>query len=697
MPDISLIDVIAQDLAAVNADQERETGFCLKRLIAWKLKEHGTTRISLTKAGTSNALDPDDGNAFAEEIVKSKAFDQISAKCRADFILLATSNWQLFTGLDSKPLVERVLKKFVPLTSLNAFQRKKDAPLAYPAIKNDPFVVFLEMLIHSASAMTIVDIIAEIIEKRLDHVAWASSLVDVIDEITAADLAMSRWYLFKMSGILATCTVKPARSIFDGIIMKHMANEMLLDALLRAGSLSEDSEDDVLDSLERMDPALVATFIRDDARVLHRNYFLKLCMRKSPPRQEKADLLEYSRQKALKYIELSNPWALDRQFISWSKRISEKMLDPTRVNMLKGTVRKLMEIARHAMVTSDELATIWSKRMDPVDAYVAVDAKHRAVFFEELIALGIPAELVKAIADSIGGKEEPAPQVYHLVDFDGVSIVPTFLPCFNGEPWILRRGNTIVGLGLCNLRLKSIPAPVLSLDHLQLLDLSNNGIKHVDALGQWHDLKRLDLSRNLLTTFTPEGASPALQHLDLHCNTIKNADVTPFAGSLEILDLSRNQIVKIPQVKGMETCTKLETLNMAWNHLDSLQGLPALPTLATFFVNGNGLVKLAIEKDLPRVQRIDLRDNNLGALKGITKFPNVVQIDVSNNYLKNTREIDALSMLKTFLAKNNQLETLGGLQAMASLETLDVRGNLLPGATDDEKRKYLFSLTRFPR
>nr|MDO8083787.1 hypothetical protein [Candidatus Sigynarchaeum springense] len=703
-----LADLIRQDLDDVRPDADRPSGIVLSRVIEWRGGGMGTV---LDPSG--NAIDINDANKVAEQLLRPGIFNMISGKCKELFVLLHPDNWQLFQGASARAVVERIIKKFLPLTNLQRVRTGGDAETIPQPGENSGLTTALAGFVGSQGAIPFTNTIMDLVEKQLEHIDWARRAVAVAEIVLNNDPAGHAWLLHKSAALLQGCSVAAKRRVFEDLLKRNGKQQVLIDALLRAGSASEDKGDDVLKLLESMDRDAIATFIKHDMRVVHANYFLRLYALRTTPastrparvkldeeekealkreRQEKEKKAEDDAAKVRSYLKMANPWALDRQFTSWNKRISDTALDPDKVNAMKGIIKKQLETARRALITSDELAPFWADRYGPMPDLEAVMKNRREARLDGLDEMGVPVGVVDALA-SILPTKEPAPPVVHVFDC-GQS--PPMLPMLPAElkraPWIMLHKGNVIGIGLSGVRLKEIPQAIKELPKLKLLDLSNNAIKNADSLGIWPDLRCLDLSRNLLPSFESPGQKLPVIFLDLHCNDLKSVDVTFARAGLKVLDLSRNQITRMAQVRGLEACQKLDSVNLAWNKLDNLQDFPAMERLEMLFLNGNGLVKLGNDVTLPSITRLDVSDNNLGALKGISNFPAVSHVDVHNNYLKNTKEVDTMPHLREFLASGNQIESLGNLLRLEKLRLLDLRGNPLTGIQEDEKRaRFLFA------
>ncbi len=701
-----------QDLDAIMPEADRSSGILLRSAIEWR--EGGTGSV-LDASG--NVIDNKDGNKVAEHLLRPGVFDIILNTCKAKFVQIHPDSWQLFQGVDAKQVVERLLKKFLPITNIQGVGTGDVGVTAQSQVHDNWLVTMCARFAASQGAIPFTNIVMDLIERQLDHVDWARQVVDMVDDILGDEPTGHAWFIYKCAGVLQGCKVAPKRRVFEDLLKRNGTQPILIDALLRAGSTSEDKGDDILKSLESMDRDAIAAFIMQDARVVHVNYFLRLhalrtvraTRRVAPIKlddgekqamrqkvQEREEKAEESAAKVLDHLRMANPWSLDRQFTSWSKRISDTGLDPEKVNAMKGFITKQLDSARRAMIISDELAPFWSKEYQPTTAMLSAGAKHLEVKLDDLASMGIPGEVVNAISSVISVKDPKAASV-HVLDFGNVPRIPPFLPGeLKDAPWIMLHRGNVAGIGLSGSRMKEIPEGIRDLPKLKFLDLSNNAIKHIDTLGAWPTLRHLDLSRNLLASFEPPGTGMPVKFLDLHCNALKNVDVTFASSGLKVLDISRNQITKMVQVRGLGACQKLGIVNIAWNKLDNLQDLPAMYRLVMLFLNGNGLVKLGNDATLPSVRRLDLSDNNLGAVKGIGSFPAVFYVNARKNYLKNTKEIDSMPHLREFIANSNQIESLGDILHLTRLKLLDLRGNPLTGIQKDEERvKYLFTPVRF--
>jgi hypothetical protein len=282
----SLADIIQQDLDAVQPDDVRASGIVLRTAIAWR--EGGTGSVF---DPSGNAIDKDDGNKVAELLLRPGVFDIIFNACKAKFVLLHPDNWQLFKDVDAKPVVERVVKKILPLTNLQGPVEDGGAGASPTTVKNNWLAEMFSRFAGSQGAFPFTNIVMDLVEKQIDHVAWAKQVLNLLDATLEEDPKAHAWFVYKAAAILQGCKTAPKRHVFDDVLKKNGTQPVFIDALLRAGNVSEDKGEEIIDLLDFMDRDTVATFIKQDARVVHVNYFLRLyALRTTPITKRKAPI-----------------------------------------------------------------------------------------------------------------------------------------------------------------------------------------------------------------------------------------------------------------------------------------------------------------------------------------------------------------------------------------------------------------------
>ena len=194
------------------------------------------------------------------------------------------------------------------------------------------------------------------------------------------------------------------------------------------------------------------------------------------------------------------------------------------------------------------------------------------------------------------------------------------------------------------------------------LDLSSLKLK--DEIGMFSKenypvLSKLNLSRNLFTTFQIFGMLPSLIELNLNYNLITCI-------------INKNEKKSL---KGIFGLTKLESLELSGNSINNLSGIQCLRTL-----------KILV-----------LRENNINKIEAINKMNDLTFLDVSFNKIRSVdrTQIGTLPSLQIFLCDNNFLKNVNGFVKLEALQTLSFENNKIYDYSSIEKLALLENLRDF--
>lgn len=664
---LPLKDVVKQDLARAAHASTGAREVSLPTLLAWR---RGAASMEITDTSGKPILHVN-ANAVLATLLHKDTWETIERACKDQFVFLGDDTWAIAAGVSNSSLAERFLKKALAFTSVSDLD---------PA---GPLMGTMQDITTILTFPVVKTIIIDAVRRQPDVVERVRRWLALLGAVAVHEEARLALAISDIATVLETCTTAIQRKGYTEFIAQHPSSKPLIGALLRSGSNSDDLGVDVLGLLDTMDPAGVNLFLATDARVVHRNYLFRLvCVRSN---QVTTEVMVA----ALRRLLASNPWALERQFASWKRRISAGILDARRVEAVTSEVAQLVDRARRAMIFSPELApaalhTWQDEEMLQQNGYTITRVSpggDNGPGHDE-----IPGPVASFFQQQLAGQEQA------LVVMRGprASGIKAVLPRgAKNEPWICIEDGTVTGLGLSGLRLRRWPAMLDAVPGLQVLDASNNSLDETGPLAGFPALRYVDLSRNNLNEFACGGPLNELSVLDLHGNVLKRVDVTVASKRLRVLDVSRNDIEKVAALQGLAGCGRLDACNLAWNRLGSMARFPALDRLARLYAGGNGMVRLDVEGTCKGLRHADLSDNNLGALKGIGAFPNLVHLDVSRNYLKHVKDVVALQDLQVFLAADNQVTTNEPLKALPALATLDLRGNPLDEIPQETRARLL--------
>ena len=131
------------------------------------------------------------------------------------------------------------------------------------------------------------------------------------------------------------------------------------------------------------------------------------------------------------------------------------------------------------------------------------------------------------------------------------------------------------------------------------------------------------------------GALQNLSDLNLSKNKIKEVDsdcLTELKG-LVLLDLHQNQLTSFTSVP---LSAKLDTLNLAFNFITSIENLHNAPKLTVLDLHNNKLTEFPESiVDLKEIKTLRISNNDLGDINPrISLLPNLVRINIEGNPLK---------------------------------------------------------------
>ena len=154
---------------------------------------------------------------------------------------------------------------------------------------------------------------------------------------------------------------------------------------------------------------------------------------------------------------------------------------------------------------------------------------------------------------------------------------------------------------------------------LHKLNLSSNGLRHIDHIKKLSSLEKLTLSCNDLIDIRPLSTLLNLKELNLSENRIMDLTSLSTLTNLESLDISKNHIVNTEGLAGLKDLNNLKSLSLEGNPITTTAGFPEFVFLV-----------------LPQVQEVDglkrnsLTNTNLDTAERNTITNNRNKIDETN-------------------------------------------------------------------
>ncbi|MHA1998332.1 MAG: leucine-rich repeat domain-containing protein [Promethearchaeota archaeon] len=696
----------------VNTEDVRKEGFMLNVLQGWMDREVDI----LDDSGESIPLTRYD--LLVKQLVSKNIFNSISQFCKDEFVKLHPENWNIFERYSDKTLISRILRKFLPITNLSRFGVDLNDPKMQKEILSTSVFLSLNHFFQ-LKPLAVITGMEYLIKKNLKDVVLATGIVNLFVLLAIENSSYSGWINKVLSHLLSTTRDKVGRRVFKHFIAMNRSSMNVLDALLVSGSLSKDTSLEILRDIEQFDESVVDQFLYHEARVVHRNYFLRLFTLKDLSilnskmmkeliqharntitpievqegesqggaekegevegkveskvegkgkreyRAKEEDIINYARTTLdmliIKYLMKSNPWALIRQYTSWLKRISIESLEKERLEILKSSISRLMERGRRRMIFSDEFRL--QARM---------------------------AGSTREAAKKVGIQEE------------------TFLSKrWKSHSYFTSKGVSIKGIDIkeiADLYPNAAGVSVIAKD-LENIIQNSEGIKKNGQDGQ-------DAS-NIHVLEIPEGIHiPGPFPLEFKNDpwiSIKSDEITGLGlsglrlkkiprsvrelPSLKILDLSNNIIKKIKSLEGLEG---LKHVDLSRNNLYAFDvGEIEVPGLITLDLHGNFLKSTNVKPFTKSLKVLDVSRNQLTSLIHIDQLGNCKKLSILNvswNRLRDLNNLPLLPNLRLLFARGNLIDKLVIENPYHPLTWLDVSSNKLGGMNGIDKFPNLFRL-----
>ncbi|KAF4710732.1 hypothetical protein FOZ62_027029, partial [Perkinsus olseni] len=184
-----------------------------------------------------------------------------------------------------------------------------------------------------------------------------------------------------------------------------------------------------------------------------------------------------------------------------------------------------------------------------------------------------------------------------------------------------------------NLSLTNLDPVLRDYRHLQVVDVSHNRLRRLDALSAMPCLRVLNASRNLLRRVDCLALSRSLEQVDMSYNEIQElGDWSNCRTSLRELRLRGNAIKHIPPY-GLKRTNHLELLDLSENQITTIENIAHLPELAVLKLTHNQISSLHGLDGLNRLRELDVSKNF--SLQGLSSWTctSLARLVVSNNQL----------------------------------------------------------------
>lgn len=235
-------------------------------------------------------------------------------------------------------------------------------------------------------------------------------------------------------------------------------------------------------------------------------------------------------------------------------------------------------------------------------------------------------------------------------------------------------------------------APIYKNDvqHIQTLDLQHYGIREIEAIKHFTNVKELYLSHNQIESLSPLKDLTQLEELYLNNNKIDYLWGLKDLTNLSVLGLSNNEITSLAFLQDMQ---ELERLNLSNNGILDIFTLEKLTKLKELQLSNNQVKNISPLEDLNGLESLWLDDNRVESLEPINGLPRLVALHLNRNGIESLDEIKRLSQLEDLYVQGNEIEELEPIRFFDELINLDISNNRISNLDfiDFSSLNYLYA------
>ena len=224
-------------------------------------------------------------------------------------------------------------------------------------------------------------------------------------------------------------------------------------------------------------------------------------------------------------------------------------------------------------------------------------------------------------------------------------------------------------LNVVSAQFINIPDPNLAAAIQEELDLAS------DASITAGDLRRLitlEAIEQQITDLTGLENASRLENVDLSYNHIN--DLSPLSGltQLKTLNLNFNEIRDMRPLSGLR---RLETLLLSNNEIQAIWPPTVLTQLKTLNLNFNEIRAVWPLTVLTGLERLELWGNQISDVSSLASLIQLEYLDLDENLISDVSPLSGLTQLKVLALNHNHIRDISPLTLLHQLERLELWGN----------------------
>lgn len=179
------------------------------------------------------------------------------------------------------------------------------------------------------------------------------------------------------------------------------------------------------------------------------------------------------------------------------------------------------------------------------------------------------------------------------------------------------------------------------LQYLEIVDLGDNLLEDIQAVGTLKSLLSLKLDKNQIASLEGLPPLPYLQLLDLSANKLATINTLQHP-MLMYLSVNNNQLEALPD---LSACTNLKAIRASGNKLTTTASVVGLRQLELIDMSLNAISEVKLG-DLPHLATLELSGNKLKDLEGLScSLPMLTSCQLKENAIADVRNMDHIAGL----------------------------------------------------
>ena len=121
------------------------------------------------------------------------------------------------------------------------------------------------------------------------------------------------------------------------------------------------------------------------------------------------------------------------------------------------------------------------------------------------------------------------------------------------------------------------------------------------------------------------------------------------------LNLSQKRINDIEEIRGLETLSDLQVLNLRYNFIKEIKGLEKLKNLKILDLSQNRVNKISGLDTLSNLEELNLRNNDISIIEGLNNLNSLKKLDLWSNNINQIKSLNIMEQLSNIIINGNPI------------------------------------------